>query len=588
MSLDFLRPDPAELASFFLAAKYVYVLLFGVVVFLVYRWKRPWLLVVGTIGLCVYAWMAGETPLKRLYAFAPPYDRMFNVAMTATSATGHSPFESYQVATADLEPFWRLAMRVAARGRPENVLDLYPYLPGLVLVLLPLSLYFALGRSKRDESDAVMERRWEVALIVYAVMLLNSSSHEQFGVFRSFWAMNFLLKPNHVLGFVLIPLWVWAWTSPLRWCRTFGAGVILAALAWVFLMHWSYVLVGLAAYPLVARWAGRPPELGRTSLVAGISFLAAVPYVVFLVSNFHWGYGGAVAQKIWLQFGYEEGFFNVFSVGYEHGLLFFLSLAGIAGMAARRGKEDVLWLALLLGTVVGWAGYVLLIGFQKIIEPDEFYFYSRFLLSVAAGSGAYFTIKAAEGLVRGSLNNGHNGNVSTNPRLVSLFLLLTLPLSVPYWWNPPEMDRYYHLALEPIPTERSVLGEWIRENTSPDDVFVAGSETSLWIAALSGRRVLLTGHHRPSYDYEDRKDLERRLLADREPAAYREAWDRFQVTHLALDSEFVSALEIDSEQLESLPWLELVFEGEAVKILAIRQAKLGITSSFPPEVTGKP
>lgn len=582
MSLDFLRPDPAELASFFLAAKYVYVLLFGVVVFLVYRWRRPWLLVVGTIGLCVYAWMAGEAPLKRLYAFAPPFDRMFNVAMTATSATGHSPFESYQVGTADLEPFWRLAMRVAAGERPEMVLELYPYLPGLVLVLLPLSLYFGLGRSERGETSAVTERRWEVALIVYAVMLLNSSSHEQFGVFRSFWPMSFLLKPNHVLGFVLIPLFVRAWTSRRRRCHTLLAGLILAALAWVFLMHWSYVLVGLAAYPLVARWAGRPPELGRTSWVAGISFLAAVPYVVFLVSNFHWGYGGAVARKIWLQFGYEEGFFNVFSVGYEHGLLFFLSLAGIVGMAARRGKEDVLWLALLLGTVVGWAGYVLLIGFQKIIEPDEFYFYSRFLLSVAAGSGAYFTIKAAEGLVRGSWN------VSTNPRVVSLFLLLTLPLSVPYWWNPPEMDRYYHLALEPIPTERSVLGEWIRENTSPDDVFVAGSETSLWIAALSGRRVLLTGHHRPSYDYEDRKDLEKRLLADREPAAYREAWDRFQVTHLVLDPDFVSALRVDSAQLESLPWLELVFEGEAVKILAIQQAKLGITSSFLPEVTGKP
>lgn len=562
MSVESPHVGPLDLPSYFLAVKYLYVVLFGVWLLALHRWRRPATVFVGSVLFALFAWLSGELPLKRLYAFGPPHDRMFNVAMGATSATGHSPFESYQAGAADLEPFWRAALALLARGQPEEVLRIYPYLTPLVMLLLPLSLWLGLGRRTPDPDENKL-RGWELALIAYSVLLLSSSAGERFGVFHSFWSMTLLLKPNHVLGFILIAIWIRAWTSTRRIVRTWVAGAILGLLAWVFLMHWAYLLVGLACFPLVSRASGRDPELGRTLSVVAISSLAALPYLLFLFQNFHWRHGGAVAEKIWLQLGYEEGYLNIFSVGYEHGVLFFLSLLGIVGMSVRRRREDVVLLALLLGTVVGWAGYLTTFALEKIIEPDEFYFYSRFLLSVAAGSGAFFSLR----WLRSASERFH-------PRWAVLLLLLTLPQTVPYWWNPPLMDRYYDIALEPLPAEMTSLGRWIRGETSPDAVFVAGGPTSLWIASLSGRRVLTTAHYRPPFDYEERRDLERRMLVGREAEAFREAVRRYGVTHLAIEPDYLAELGAHASEIRSLPWLRLVYEGEKVQVLVIRDGEL--------------
>jgi hypothetical protein len=556
-----------ELSSYFLAVKYVSVVLFMVWLAFIYRYRHPAVLFVGAVFFALLTWFAGELPLKRLYAFAPLFDRMFNVAMGATSATGHSAFESYQVASADLEPFWRVTLRLLSGGKPENVLAIYPYLAPAAMVLLSLCFFLALGR--RGAKGENRDRYWEAALVVYCVLLLNSTALEPFGVFDSFWSMTLLLKPNHVLGFILIPLWIRAWTSRRSWVRTWGAGVLLGILAWVFLMHWSYVLVGLACFPLVARWTEQRPEVRRVVVVTGMSLLAALPYLLFLFSNFHWGHGGAVAKKIWLQLGYEEGYINFFSVSYEHGVLFLLSLVGVVGMAVRRRREDVVWLALLLGVVVGWIGYLVTFALQKIIEPDEFYFYTRFLLSVSAGSGAFFLLKWLEPTSR-----------PFSPRWIPMFLLLTLPHSIPYWWNPPLMDRYYHFSLDALPDEMVALGRWVRDETSRDAVFVAGGQTSLWIASLAGRRVLTTGHHRPPYDYEERRALENRMLVGREAEAFREAVRQFKVTHIAIEPDYLTELGADANELEKLPWLGVVYEGAQVRVLAIQERDLAALDRF--------
>ena len=131
MELDSIL-SPSELPAYFLAVKYVFAVLFGLWLLVWFRWGAPWILVGGAIFFCLFAWTAMQAPLHRLYSFQPPLDRAFNVAMSATAATGHSPFESYQVGTADLEPFWRALMSVAALGRPENVLKIYSYLPAVV------------------------------------------------------------------------------------------------------------------------------------------------------------------------------------------------------------------------------------------------------------------------------------------------------------------------------------------------------------------------------------------------------------------------------------------------------------------------
>lgn len=556
----------SDLPSFFLAARYGFVLLYAGLVWLLARRPHAGLLATGAVGLALYAWAVLEWPLQRLYAFAPPFDRMFNVAMGATAATGHSPFESYQVAAADLEPFWRLVLKGISLGRPENVLAFYTYFTPVVMVLLASSLYFGFRDANAGEG-ASEDRRFEAALVVFFALLLNSSPYEQFGVFRSFWPMNFLLKPNHVLGFVFLPWIVRGVSRPGGWTGALTSGVLLSVLSWVFLMHWSFVLVGLLCYPFVARSLGRPAQTRRVLLAVALSFIAALPYVIFLFSNFHWGHGGAVADKVWLQLGYEEGFYNVFAVGYEHGAVFLFSLIGIAGMVKRRLGSDLVWLALLAGCVLGWAGYLVLFAVDKIIEPDEFYFYTRFLLTLAAGSGAFFLWRKAREWL--SLE----GKASS--RALCLGLVLLLPQAFPYWWNPLKMDRYYELALSPLPNEMVEMARWIRDETSPDAVFVAGGATSLWIASLSGRRVLTTANFRPTFDFEERVELERRMIVEGEEAAFREAQARFGVSHLAIDPAYLEALGVNLESLESMSWLRMLYQQDAQRIFSIRVSGAG-------------
>src|SRR4029453_10330014 len=72
-----------------------------------------------------------------------------------------------------------------------------------------------------------------------------------------------------------------------------------------------------------------------------------------------------------------------------------------------------------------------------------------------------------------------------------LALAACLPFSFPYYWDPPTMDRYYPMSLQPVSRKVADYAQWIRESTAADAVFVAGPTASTYIPALAGRRVLL-------------------------------------------------------------------------------------------------
>ena len=537
------------LGTYFLAAKYFYVLLFALWVALVYRFRQAWILVGGTVLACVYAYLVVQAPLGRPYALYPGTDRTFNVAMVATAATGHSAFESYQVGFGDHEPLWRWSMSVVSLRDPANVVLVYSFLTPVVMLLLALSLYFGLRAGDRASAS-----RWELALVVYCVLLLSSAPNERFGVFESFWPMTLLLKPNHVLGFVLIPWWMRAFTRR----RTLVAALVLALLSWVFLLHWAYLGVGLALYPVTAKLLGRAPEWKRAWLVAAVSLAAAVPYIIFLFDNFP-PTQTTVGLQIWEStYAFREGYWNVFAVGYEHGLVFILSLAGLWVMLRRKSEIDVLWLSVVAGLAVIWLAYLLGFALRKTVEPEEFYFFARFVLAVASGTGAYFVIEQAGKLV--------SKPITVVPRGVCLFLLLTLPLSFPYWWNPVTMGRYFDRSRPPIPDEVIHFAAWARDATDPDAVFVSGPRTASWIAALSGRRVLLTGSLRPPNDYERRRDLTERLLERPDQDGFEAAHDEYHVTHVALDSDLMEEFDVDRATVASLPWLTKVYGNDELSV----------------------
>jgi hypothetical protein len=389
--------------------------------------------------------------------------------------------------------------------------------------------------------------------------------------------MTFLLKPNHVLGFVLLPLWMRAFTSDRERDGLWVASVLLALLAWVFLLHWSYAMLGLFVYPFVAPRLGQSPRWVRSWLGGFLSCLAAVPYVLFLYRNFP-AEDTTVGRLVWESTNaFREGYFNVFAVSYEHGVLFFLSLVGIGFMVRRRSTQDVAFSSLLLGCVLGWGIFVAAFWMRRTIEPEEFYFYARFLLTVAAGSGLYVLARESHRL------GGWVGRKAVPfPAGLCLVLLVTLPMTFPYWWDPGKMDRYYPRSMGPIPDPIEKLTAWARNETSPDDVFLAAPGLANWITALSGRRVLLTGDHRPPNDYERREELTRRVLTSRRPGPYREALESYLVTHLALDEEYVSSYGAELSTIRSLAWLELAYQDEGMFVFEIDRATLLQSSSRDP------
>ena len=188
----------------------------------------------------------------------------------------------------------------------------------------------------------------------------------------------------------------------------------------------------------------------------------------------------------------------------------------------------------------------------------KFYFFARFVLAVASGTGAYFVIEQAGKLV--------SKPIAVVPRGVCLFLLLTLPLSFPYWWNPATMDRYFDRSRPPIPDEVTHFAAWVRDATDPDAVFVAGPRTASWIAALSGRRVLLAGSLRPPNDYERRRDLTERMLERPDPDGFEAAHNEYHVTHVVLDSDLMEEFDVDRAALASLPWLTKVYGNDELSV----------------------
>ena len=156
--------------------------------------------------------------------------------------------------------------------------------------------------------------------------------------------------------------------------------------------------------------------------------------------------------------------------------------------------------------------------------------------------------------------------IAVVPRGVCLFLLLTLPLSFPYWWNPATMDRYFDRSRPPIPDEVTHFAAWVRDATDPDAVFVAGPRTASWIAALSGRRVLLAGSLRPPNDYERRRDLTERMLERPDPDGFEAAHNEYHVTHVVLDSDLMEEFDVDRAALASLPWLTKVYGNDELSV----------------------
>lgn len=539
----------SPLALAYVAFRFAYVLL-GLLGFLwLWRRPRPASALLLLLGLNLATWAASVAPLGRLYGLSEHLDRGFAVGMTATVATGHTPFEHTQVGFANLEPLWSALPAALALFRPENAIAVWFWLSPLAIVAVGAGLYFGLRVSDHDE-DA-----WERVLIVFAVLGLSSFSLSQRAPLPPLWSANFLLKPNHAAG--------WAMLAVVLGMRARGrgplaVGLALGLLAWVFFLHWVYAAAGLLAGLWLRRPGGRDARPLAASLAVSLVF--AAPYVWHLMRDHSPFAEGDTPRQIWLDvLGMHLALPHWATL--DLGPLFLLGVLGAAFLWRRGERRDSEVLGLLAVTWLLWAAYEAAALFGVSPEPDELHYFLRVVMALVAGSALY----AAAGAVSRLL--------PLRPGQAPLAVMaVMLPLTFPASWDPPAMDRYFRWCLAPLRPKVVAYGEWVRRNTPKDAVFAAGNQACIWIPALAGRRVLLAGASRPPRDYAARKEAERTLLLSRKPELIRATARRFGVDYLAIDGEML--LEYGEEQLDGLgqlPVYELQYQSSAVRIFKIKR-----------------
>lgn len=491
-------------------------------------------------------------PLQRPYALSESADRSFNLGMASRVALGGSPLEHTQVGFASPEPLLNLAVAALALFQVERVAAATAALTPIALLVVGLGVYFGLARGG-GAKDA--EDEWERVMIAFAVLSLSSLSMSPRPPTPPFWAGNFLLKPNHgaALGLVAVAAGLLARPRP----RPIALGLVLGATAWVFLLDWAYALPGLA----LGVWLAPRAERATKPLALGIGLSAsiALPYVLHLLPDYSPAKSHGAARHMW---GDPRGLplavpnWSTLDLG----LLFVLGVIGAMVLWRRRAPRDRMLLGLFVATaaIVSLSIPAAFVGIAP--EPDELHYFLRFVVALCAGAAVAAgarEIEKARGLRSGQ---GH-----------ALVLALLVPLSLPIYWDPPSMDRYFALSRQRLRPKVEAYARFVRERTPKDAVFVAGKEAASWIPALTGRRVVLAegGMLKPP-DERERKAVERTLLLSDDLAKIREAATRYGVTFVAIDDALVQEYGVAGFfDLARAPAFTTVFANSAVRIVAL-------------------
>jgi hypothetical protein len=554
VSASFLAPDVLAFAALRLG------LALAVLVGLALLWRRARPLpVLGLLlAVQVLAWLAYRAPLQRSYALAESSDRGFNLGMWAAVTQGVSPLEHTQRGFASPEPLWNLIVPALALGRIDGIALAYDVLGPLALLLVAGGIVFGL-RPQTGDDDA---QRWERVFMAFGVLGLASFSLAPRAPVPPFWAGNFMLKPHHACAFGLVAVVAGCWAREPR--RALRLGAWLGLLGWAYLMSWAYLVVGLGVSALL--WARGAPAAGgdgaharpwRAWMLASLVSLALlVPYAWHLLGDLNPLESHQATRHMWND---PRGLPLAVPTWatLDAGPVLSLACVGLwiwwrRGRASDRALRGLLlgalglWLLALVGALVGVAP-----------EPDELYYYLRFLFGLAAGSAlaALARLLAAQG----ALSQGH---------AALLVLALALPASFTSYWDPPSMDRYYANSRRPLSPKVLAYGAWVRTHTTRGAVFVAGRAAATWIPVLAGRQVLLAeGGQLWPRDYAARKRAERILLLSDDPGVLRATAERFGIDYVAIDDELVREYQVAGHhELAREPLWLTVYANSAVRI----------------------
>ena len=537
-----------DVPAFLAAARLAFVAAAVAFLFLA-RTRGPGFLLGGVVAANAFAWAVTNHPLQRIYALGPSRDRIGNLALVQVVAAGNSPLHTEQVGQLHFEPFWGLLVAALSGWSPDRVLALYPFLPLFVMTGFVLTLFWGLGAREAAWADAGASAEaawspWERVLAAGFATLLASAPLDFAGTYRVPWAMTFLLKPNHALGLVLLPVFLRVFASIRGWPSRVAAGALLHLIGWAFVLHMAYVCVGLvlyAALPLLARRAGARRDALDVAVVLGTNLLIVSPYLFMLLVGYPF-LTPSLAATI------HPSSPHLLETTLRHGPVFLLGVWG-AWIAYRRGDR----LGRAFSTQVAaahlvWVGYLALSALQQARERDEVFYWTRFLTAAAAGVGAWDLARRSAAVL---------GRAWAPSQRAAAVAMLALPWSLPAWWGPLRLDSYFAGSLAPLPRELREPMEFLRGGTDRRAVVAGDRDVAKWVAALGARRVLVTPILHMPRDYLERDRLERMLMLEGDGAVVRAAAARFGVRYLLVTPALLQRFGTTLDALRRRPHLHL-------------------------------
>jgi hypothetical protein len=352
--------------------------------------------------------------------------------------------------------------------------------------------------------------------------------------------MTFLLKPNHALGLVLLPWVLRAFAGIDGWRSRIAAGALLHVMGWAFVIHMGATCVGLVALAL-AGFALRHPEARRDARdaagVIGINLLIVSPYLVLLFATY-----GVFTSTVRHQIPPWSA--HLWEATARLGWMLPLAAWG-AVVLWRRDRLGRVWAAQALGALLLWLSFYALSALQLAKERDDLYYWLRVLAAALAASGAWDLAGRAAEVARGEIA----ALLAAPERRAAALALAALPWALPSWWDPARMDLYFAGSRDPLPATATVTAAALADR--PDALVAGDPYSARWIAALTGRRVLLAHDFPAPSDWRRRVELNEALLRG-DPAALPDAARR-GVTHFVVTSGELARAGLDIAEVRRRP-----------------------------------
>lgn len=494
------------------------------------------------------AWCATMLPLSNPYGANGSQDRENHLGWANVVALGFSPLRTFQVNHLHFEPVWPLVTAVAAGFDVKRVAAVFQWAPLVIGVALLLSIRFVWKRGLGPRHEAPMEG----AFAALGAVLLMATPDDFSGAFRNPWALTFLLKPNHALGLVLVPLAAWALARARDLKSRLIAGFILQLVGWAFVIHMALFVAGVlvfVAMSWITREEDRRRDLIDSCIAIGVNLLIVSPYLFMLIVAYPFLDGDGHRLSPFSE-RFLEGPLRM-------GGLFLLSAWGAWRTYRNQGRLGRILACQWLTAHIVWQAFPLLGLFGQAREQDEAFYWCRFWTGLFAAVGTFRGIQLA--LNRLGLPRG--GADRRGALAAALGLTLLLPGLLPSWWNPAVMDQYFVAARRPLPDWVSEPTRFIRETTPTDAVFAGDRVYAKWIAAFGARRVLLAESLNVPGDGARRMEVEKALLNDGDETLLKEGRDRYSIQYVLVTSNPLPQMpDLTIETLTARPHLEIVFD----------------------------